>query len=383
MNIKRIVFSYIEREILGKSSKKEVIIIYGPRQVGKTTLSKQILKKYPEKSEYFNCDFLDTRELFSEKNIHELGAVLKNLELLVLDEAQRIENIGLILKIIVDNYPHVQVIATGSSSFDLSNKIQEPLTGRKKVFYLFPFAYEELYKNSSILEKQRMMSWHMRFGSYPETVLRSENDASEKLKELTGSYLFKDVFTFQQLKKPELLMKLLQLLAFQIGSEVSFHELAQQLGVDQNVIQRYIHLLEEAFVIFRLSAFKRNLRNEISKSRKIYFWDLGIRNTLIQNINSLDMRDDVGALFENFCILERMKHLHNNQISVNSYFWRTYTQKEIDYIEESGGKISAFEFKWKSKGKTKIPKEFLDTYNNSSFSVLDKKNIFSFIMKKE
>ena len=178
-------------------------------------------------------------------------------------------------------------------------------------------------------------------------------------------------------------MKLLQLLAFQIGSEVSFHELAQQLGVDQNVIQRYIHLLEEAFVIFRLSAFKRNLRNEISKSRKIYFWDLGIRNTLIQNINSLDMRDDVGALFENFCILERMKHLHNNQISVNSYFWRTYTQKEIDYIEESGGKISAFEFKWKSKGKTKIPKEFLDTYNNSSFSVLDKKNIFSFIMKKE
>ncbi|MDP2691391.1 MAG: ATP-binding protein [bacterium] len=380
MIIPRVILSAIEKQLFIGTDKKPVVVIYGPRQVGKTTLAQLILKKYPEQKAYFNCDFLDVQEVFSYANSHRLGGVVKDLKLIVLDEAQRIENIGLVLKILVDQHPHVQVIATGSSSFDLSNKIKEPLTGRKSEFHLFPMSFEELYSKSNLLEQTRAIDTLLRFGSYPAVVGLGEEEAQKRLKEITGSYLFKDIFTFQDLKKPELLTKLLRLLAFQIGSEVSFHELAQQLGVDQTVIQRYVHLLEEAFVIFRLGAFKRNLRGEICKSRKIFFWDLGIRNTLIQNFNPLELRNDLGPLWENFCILERLKYLQNHQLSANYYFWRTYTQKEIDYIEESGGQLSAYEMKWNIGKKTKKPKAFLSAYKNSAFTVINRKNVASFIM---
>jgi len=337
MIIQRDIRKIIDQNLFTGGNKQPAIIIYGARQVGKTTLVKQLIDTYPENAEYYNCDYLDVQQLFAYENIGQISEKLQAIKLLVLDEAQRIKNIGLVLKILVDEFPNLQIIATGSLSFDLSNQINEPLTGRKKVFKLYPFSFSEIAADKNSIEQQRLMSSKLRYGMYPGLLGLSEQDAELLLKELCGSYLFKDIFTFQQIKKPEALERLLRLLAFQIGHGVSFNELAKNVGVDQTIIQRYIHLLEESFIIFRLGAFKRNLRNEISKSRKIYFWDLGIRNALIQNHNLLELRNDVGVLWENFCISERLKSLHNNQQLKNVFFWRTYQQKEIDYIEESEG----------------------------------------------
>jgi hypothetical protein len=381
--------------------KKKAIVIYGPRQVGKTTLVKDILNKHPEKAQYFNCDYFEVQEQFAYERASQLGNIVRNLNLLVLDEAHRIKNIGLVIKILVDEFPHLQVIATGSSSFDLSNDIQEPLTGRKHEFHLYPFALSELVHDpKDTVSVQEYLHHSLRFGSYPVAALSNESEARVSLQELTSSYLFKDIFLFQQIKKSDLLDNLLRLLAFQVGSEVSYQELATSLKVDQTVVQRYVSLLEQAFVIFRLEAFSRNLRKEITKSRKIYFWDLGVRNSLIRNHNILSMRDDVGALWENYCIVERMKQLEYAQQGVNRYFWRTYDQKEIDYIEEEGGTLQAYEFKWKKDipivtsfakqkwstvgnaatgvrkehrvryNQIKPPHDFTETYPNSSFRVL-------------
>ncbi|MBF0273967.1 MAG: ATP-binding protein [Nitrospinae bacterium] len=376
MKIFRAIIPSIKKSLF-KEGKKKVCIIYGPRQAGKTTLVKYLLKEYPEKAEYFNCDYLDVRETFSSENINRLAHITKGLKLLVLDEAQRIENIGVTLKILVDEHPHVQIIATGSSSFDLSNKIKEPLTGRKIEFYLFPFSFNELFANKNSLEQIRCIEHFLRFGSYPEISQLNEMEAKQSLQELTGSYLFKDIFTFQQLRKPEMLIKLLRLLAFQVGSQVSFHELATQLGVDQSIVQKYIHLLEEALIIFRLGAFKRNLRSEISKSRKIYFWDLGIRNAIIENFNSLELRNDVGVLWENFCVAERIKYLRNNQLYANTYFWRTYSQKEIDYLEEKEGKLLAMEFKWNDRKKSRTLKDFFTAYPETHLTTITPNNVSS------
>lgn len=362
-----------------KNAKRPALIIYGPRQVGKTTLIQEINQSYGAEAAYFNCDFPDVREQFSYDNVQHLKTLLKGIKILSLDEAQRIQNIGLVLKILVDNYPDVQVLATGSSSFELSNQINEPLTGRKVVFHLYPFSFLELYGTENLLEQQRHLPFLLRFGSYPDVVLGSEQEAPARLHELTDSYLFKDIFNFQQLRKSEILVRLLRLLAFQIGSEVSFQELASQLGIDQTVVQKYIHLLEEAFVIFRLGAFKKNLRTEVSKSRKIYFWDLGIRNALINNFNTLTLRDDVGALWENFCISERLKKLHNQKKYPNTYFWRTYQQKEIDYIEEADGVLDAYEFKWSSNKKSKLPAEFIEKYQPRITKIISPDNFVEWL----
>jgi predicted AAA+ superfamily ATPase len=285
------------------------------------------------------------------------------------------------LKIIIDNLPDLQIIATGSSSFDLSNKINEPLTGRKIVYQLFPFSFEELHINNNFIEQQRAIHKHLIFGSYPQVATATENEYQDILKEITSSYLFKDIFTFQQLRKPELLTKLLRLLAFQIGSQVSYTELAKILQVDQTAVQRYLHLLEEAFVIFRLTSFKQNLRNEIGKSNKFYFWDLGIRNAIIQNFNSIDFRDDSGHLWENFLIAERLKFLANNNISLNYYFWRTYEQKEIDLIEEKSGKLSAYEMKWSNSKKSKHQKMFIEAYPDAVLKNISQDNFIDFLTK--
>ncbi len=380
MTIIRELQKNVEKQLKDEKNNR-IVIIYGPRQVGKTTLVKTILQKYPNKSEYFNCDYLDVQEKFSYKNAHNLKKLVGNLKLLVLDEAQRIKNIGMTLKILSDEFPKLKIIATGSSSFDLSNKINEPLTGRKVEFRLFPFSFREITKCKNEIEKNREIERVLRFGSYPVAILNDDTKAEFLLKELAGSYLFKDIHLFQYLRKPELLGRLLRLLAFQIGREVSFNELSKKLGIDQKIVQKYIYLLEQAFVVFRLPAFSRNLRKEISKSRKIYFYDLGIRNTIIQNHNPIDLRDDVGALWENFCIVERLKYLEYSEKTTNQYFWRTTTQKEIDYIEEDQGKLKAFEFKWNESKKTKIPKEFLETYKNSEFKVINRENFEEFIGK--
>jgi predicted AAA+ superfamily ATPase len=384
MLIERTIEASLKDRIARTSAARKIIIIYGARQVGKTTLVRKLLDESPGRSEYFNCDYLQVQSMFSWENAESLSQVVKNLDLLVLDEAQRIRDIGMVLKILHDEFPRLQVIATGSSSFELANKVNEPLTGRKIIYHLFPFSYEEVTRHSGIMEKRNILSNVMRFGLYPAVFLGDEKQARESLAEITGSYLFRDIFTLQQLKKPELLLDLLKLLAFQISSEVSYTELAGKLKVDQTVIQRYIQLLEESFILFRLPALHKNLRNEIGKTRKIYFWDLGIRNAIISQFNPSDSRNDHGALWENFCIAERMKWLASHSSGeTRSWFWRTYSQKEIDYIEETGTDYKAFEFKWSNPGKVKTPTEFLKAYAGSEFSVVHRENIDSFIGSAE
>lgn len=377
MIIPRILGDELQQRIEQSKGANKILILYGARQVGKTTLVRQLLQSLPGRSAYYNCDYHDVQSLFSWENAGNLINVVRNLDIVVLDEAQRIINIGLVLKILHDEFPHLQVIATGSSSFDLANRISEPLTGRKMIYTLFPLTFGELNRKANFIESKRNLIRVLRFGLYPSVILSDDKLAHENLNEITSCYLFKDILEFQNLKKPEILLGLLKLLAFQVSAEVSYTELAGKLQVDQTVIQRYIQLLEDSFVIFRLPALKKNLRNEIGKSRKIYFWDIGIRNAIIQRLNPLDTRDDTGALWENFCIAERLKFLSYSQHHVNSYFWRTYSQKEIDYIEETGGNYKAFEFKWKEGKESRIPKEYSLGYPGSVVETITPENYLS------
>lgn len=372
----------IKNQIEKKLFKKKIIIVYGARQVGKTTLVKDLLKKHPKQSVYLNCDELDIRNALTDKTSTEIKSFLGNNRLVVFDEAQRVRNIGLTLKLIVDNFPEIQVIATGSSSFELSNKIIEPLTGRKFEFHLHPFSYNELRNYySSGLELKRHLERRIIYGMYPEVVLHSGEGEEEKeaIKNLTRSYLYKDILAFQNIKNPEVLEKLLQALALQLGNEVSYNELGQIVGVDKNTISHYIQILEKAFIIHRLAPFSRNIRNELKKLRKIYFWDTGVRNALINNFNSLDLRQDTGALWENFLINERIKNNQNSKKNSTRYFWRTHNQQELDYIEEYEGKIHAFEFKWK-KQKFSTPSSFVNNYRNSTVELIHNKNFEKFLI---
>jgi predicted AAA+ superfamily ATPase len=357
----------IESDLLDRlnsnNDQRKIIIIYGARQVGKTTLIKQVLKSIDKRTAYFNCDYLDVQSAFAWENAGNLSGLVSNLDILVLDEAQRIRNIGLVLKILHDDFPNLRVIASGSSSFDLSNQVNEPLTGRKFTYALFPLSFTETHPDGNMIDDKRNLSRILRFGLYPSVILHDDQKALENLQEITSSYLFKDILEFQYLRKPEVLVSLLKMLAFQVGSEVSYTELSVKLRTDQTVIQRYIQLLEDNFVIFRLPALKRNLRSEITKSRKIYFWDIGIRNAIIGQFQSIDTRNDLGALWENFCISERFKYLLYNRFpSGNLYFWRTYAQKEIDLIEECQDGFKAFEFKWNSNKISKLPSDFSNNY---------------------
>ena len=369
----------IQPQIEKKLFKGKIVIIYGARQVGKTTLVKQILDKYSDKKLYLNCELLSVQQGLSQPEAEKLKSYLGDHKLVVLDEAQKIENVGLILKILIDTYPEIQIIATGSSSFDLANKTSEPLTGRADTFILYPFSIAEISRKYNRFEVEAKLEGLTRFGSYPEIFFLPEKEAKNRLNEITANYLYKDVLLFGGLKKSNVIVNLLQLLALQLGNEVSYQELGRQLGISRLTVQKYLDILEQCFVVFTLRAFSRNLRKEISKSVKVYFYDLGIRNSLIQNFNQLELRNDVGALWENFCVLERIKRNSNNRIFANYYFWRTYDQKEIDYIEERNGKLSAFEFKWK-KDKQKPPREFLETYPNSEFKTVNKDNYWDFVM---
>ena len=369
MHILRDIQDQIQKNLF----KGKVIIIYGARRVGKTTLVKQILKAYP-KGKYINCELLQNKTALETTNSENLKDIIGNHKLVVLDEAQSIRNIGLVLKIIVDTFPVTQIIATGSSSFDLASEISEPLTGRMRKYTLYPFSYNEIARMYSLADLKAQIEGYLRFGLYPEVYDKNEEDSIEELNELASNYLYKDVLQYQNIKKPNLIIDLLRALALQLGSEVSLHELAILLKQNSHTVLRYIELLEKSFVIFRLRAFSRNLRNEISKTQKIYFFDLGIRNSLIQNFNPVALRNDTGGLWENFCILERMKYLENNRKFVNNYFWRTYNQQEIDYIEEYGGMLHAFEFKYATNKKVTIPKAFSSSYPEHSFTLITPDN---------
>ncbi|RKY33725.1 MAG: ATPase [Candidatus Omnitrophota bacterium] len=373
MLIKRTIQKYIESCLF----KEKIIVIYGARQVGKTTLAKEIEKKYKEKSLYLNCDEPDVREALYNRTSTELKSFLGNKQFIIVDEAQRVRNIGLTLKLIVDNFPKIQIVATGSSSFELSNEISEPLTGRKYEFFLYPFSLEELAQVYSKIEIKRLLKDRMIFGLYPE-IVKNRPRAWMNLKSIAKSYLYKDVIRFQEIKDSEILKKLLQALALQIGNEVSYNELANVVGIDKKTVAKYIQILEKAFIIFRLNPFSRNLRTELRKLRKIYFYDNGVRNAIINNSNQLDLRQDVGALWENFMITERIKYNSNHQNDLNSYFWRTQHKQEIDYIEDIGGKLFGYEIKWSSK-KREEPKLWKKTYNNAEFKIINKENYLDFV----
>ena len=353
------------------------MILYGARQVGKTTLVREIQKKYESNSIYLNCDEPDIRYALESKTSTEIKSFFGNNKLVILDEAQRIMNIGLTLKLVADNFPDIQVIATGSSSFELSNKIAESLTGRKYEFFLYPFSLEELKPIYSELEMDRLLEEKMIFGMYPEIILGGD-EKQKKLKSLARSYAYKDILQFQNIKNPDVLEKLLQALALQIGNEVSYNELAAMVGVTKNTVENYVRILEQAFIIFRLTPFSRNLRNELKKLRKIFFYDTGIRNALINNFNPLNLRSDVGALWENFLIAERMKLLNNHEIEAKGYFWRTQQGQELDYLEDSGEKIQAVELKYK-KDKFKTPKSFSDAYPDAEVKLINKSNYKDFV----
>jgi predicted AAA+ superfamily ATPase len=370
----------LQKDIERWMFRNKVLIIYGARQVGKTTLVREVLKQFPSESIYLNCEIFSVQQSLQSTDTERLKEVIGNVRLVVMDEAQRIENIGMILKILHDTIPELQIIATGSSSFDLSNKINEPLTGRAIEFVLYPFSHQEMQQVYPPHELTERWRYFIRFGLYPEIIDKPESEATLLLDNLTGKYLFKDIFEFEQIKKPQFLVKLLQMLALQVGSEVSLNELSVSLQINRSTVERYLDILEKAFVIFRLYSFSRNLRSELTRKIKVYFYDIGIRNSLINNFNTIDIRTDGGGLWENFFILERLKYLHASGKNPNRYFWRTHQGKEIDYIEESGGKLYSFECKLNPSAKAVMPKEFATTYPNSEFQLITPGNYWRFLM---
>jgi len=349
----------------------------GPRQVGKTTLLQNEFRN--EKTLWLNGDEVDVRTQLSNTTSTALKSLIGDAKRVIIDEAQRIENIGLTLKLLHDQIPNVKVIATGSSSFDLANSINEPLTGRKWEFKLYPISVEEMIQHHGLLEEQRLLHHRLVYGFYPD-VINSPGSEKDILMQLSDSYLYKDILTWEDVKKPQKLEKLVQALAFQVGQEVSYHEVAQMTGLNNETVLRYVELLEKAFVVFRLPSLSRNLRNEIKKGRKIYFYDLGIRNAVIRQLNPVLLRNDIGALWENFLIVERMKHLsyHPEKYS-NQYFWRTHAQQEVDYIEDYNGVLHAYEFKWNAKKNSRLSKSFDNAYPNSEFLNVSQENYLEFI----
>ncbi len=356
----------------------KAIILLGPRQAGKTTLIRSIVEESNKKFLWLNGDETDVRTILSKPTSTKLKNIIGKNNIVVIDEAQRIENIGLCIKLITDNIPKVKVIATGSSSFELSNRINEPLTGRKWEFFLLPFSFAEMANEHGSQNEKRLLEQRMIYGYYPE-VVNNMGDEKIRLNQLADSYLYKDILTWEKIQKPDRLEKLVQALALQVGSEVSFHELGQTTGLDNETVEKYVTLLEKAFVIYRVSSLSRNLRNELKKSRKIYFYDNGLRNAVINQFNPLELRKDKGAMWENFLFTERKKYLHNEGWIANSYFWRTHSQQEIDYVEERNGKLYAYEFKWKAKGAKNIPQNFLRAYPGTQADIVTNENFEKFV----
>jgi uncharacterized protein len=372
----------IER-ILKSSLKKQwnsgkILIVLGPRQVGKTTLLEELCRSEGTFL-FLNGDDFVTKQILENIGELQLRQLIGNHKTVFIDEAQRFHNIGLLLKIIYDRIKNVRVLVSGSSALELSTSINEPLTGRKWEYQMYPISWAELSSHAGILGAKQQFELRLIYGMYPDVINNLGNE-EEVLKQLASSYLYKDLLNFNGIRKPEILSKLLIALALQVGSEVSYNELANLLRIDRGTVEQYIGLLEQAFVIFRLNPFSRNIRNEISSSRKIYFFDNGIRNALIGNFNTLSMRNDTGALWENFLVSERIKANHYRERSARNYFWRTHSQQEIDYIEEYGGHLYAYEFKWSPKAKVKFPTKFIETYLPYEKKVISQDNFDEFLM---
>ncbi len=369
-----------EKGILKWLNRRKVIVITGARQVGKTTMLK---KMFPNNGNtlWLNADETSIRERFDKKDLHVLEQIIGDYQTIILDEVQRIKDPGILLKLLADNYPDRQFIATGSSALEISDQVFEPLTGRQILIHLYPFTLAELYPHKSDFEIEKELDFHLIFGSYPE-ICNNRIDAEVLLKNLSNQYLYKDVLSWKDIRKPELLDKLLRLLAFQIGSEVSVHELSKQLQVKSETVENYIDLLEKSYVVFRLKSYSNNSRKEISKMSKIYFWDNGIRNAIINQFNPLSLRNDAGALWENFIIAERMKmnaFLGNN---TRTFFWRNYNQSEVDYLEVDNDTIHAFEMKWNTIKKNAVSKAFTNLYPLAKTDTITPRHFTEFVKIK-
>lgn len=366
----------ITKNISKRLDKGKAIIVVGPRQVGKTTLLQNILKA--KEHLFLNGDDPVTRTLLTKPNTEQIRTIIGNYKYVFIDEAQRIEDIGITMKIITDYFKDVQLLVSGSSSFDLSNKINEPLTGRKWEYQLYPISWEEFENHHGYLHAIKHLENRLLYGFYPD-VLNNVGEEVSILQNLVNSYLYKDILSFGSIQKPEVLEKLVQALALQLGSEVNYNELSQIVNVDKNTISKYIDILQKGYVIFKLGSFSRNVRNEIKTNKKIYFYDNGIRNMVIGNFNPLPLRTDKGALWENFLISERIKQIQYKQSLAKVYFWRTKQQQEVDFVEEVQGKIMGYEFKWNKKGKNKLPKTFTQTYDATS-NIIDQQNFRDFVI---
>jgi predicted AAA+ superfamily ATPase len=358
--------------------KGKAIILYGSRQVGKTTITQQLASEFEGEHLFLDCDEPDERAMLENVTSTQLKNLIGNKKILFIDEAQRVKNIGVTLKLLVDKIKEVQVVATGSSVLDMASEMNEPLTGRKYEYNVHPFTVEELSNASSWLNEARNLEQRLVFGFYPD-ITNNAVEAERLLRSLANSYLYKDLLSFEEIRKPDLLHKLLQALAFQVGSEVSYNELARTLSVDKATITKYIDLLEKVFIIFKVSPYSRNLRSEITTTRKIYFWDNGVRNAVISNFTNINNRTDVGALWENFMISERIKQCNNHMKYARHYFWRTKIQQEIDLIEEENLELSIFEFKWNPKAKAHIPTTFTNTYAVKDKAIVSSQNYQDFI----
>ncbi|MBQ7211632.1 MAG: ATP-binding protein [Muribaculaceae bacterium] len=368
----------LEQEITLRLGGKKAIVVLGARQVGKTTLLKSLFSGDRHGVFWLNGDDADTQELMRSVSADRFRALLGNAKTLVVDEAQRIPDIGLKLKILIDQIPSIQIVATGSSSFALANKINEPLTGRKWEYRLHPLSFAELAASKNALYEKRLLPHRLVYGSYPE-VVTSSGDEQAIITGLANDYLYKDILTLEGIHKADKLVNLVKALAYQIGSEVSYNELSRLIGLDVKTIEKYITILEQAFIVFRLRSFSRNMRNELKHSRKIYFYDNGIRNAVIRNFSPAELRGDVGSLFENYFIAEMQKKRDNNGDYSQSWFWRTTAQQEIDYIEERDGKLSLFEIKWNQNRKASVPLSFSNNYDNYVYNVVNRENYYEFL----
>ena len=375
----------IERKLkellVSKLYKGKAIIMTGPRQVGKTTLLRMLMKETNKKTLYWNCDETDLRQKLTETTSTKLLNEIGEAELILIDEAQRINNIGITLKLITDNAPEKQLIVTGSSALELSNSLNEPLTGRKYEYNMFPFSAEELKNNNGHLEETRLLEHRLIYGTYPD-VVNSPGEEKAILGNLVNSYLYKDIVAVQDVRTPEIIEQMLQALALQAGSEVSFNELGQLLGLNSQTVQRYMDLLEKSYIIFHLRSFSRNIRNELKKSRKVFFYDNGIRNALLGDYKPLKLRTDRGALWENFLVSERIKHNSYNSFYGKSYFWRTQQQQEIDYLEDVDGVLHTYEFKWSTTKQPRLNESFARNYPDNTYHVINTDNYMDFVTGK-
>lgn len=362
--------------------KGKAIILTGARQVGKTTLLKQLVKEIGLPSVFLNCDEVEVRNSLENASVERLKSIIGNNKIIFIDEAQRVDSIGITLKIIVDNFTDVQLLVTGSSTLELATGIKEPLTGRKFEYNLFPFSLSELVKHNNLITEEQALEKRLIYGSYPDA-LNYPGEEKELLLNLTNSYLFKDILSLTNIRKPLQLEKLVQALALQIGNEVSYQELGQIIDADKQTVEKYIDLLEQCFVIFKLTAYSKNLRNEIKKSKKIYFYDNGIRNAVIQNFSALALRQDNGALFENYIIAEHLKKNNNERKFAKYYFWRSFQQQEIDLIEEVDGSLNAIEIKWSEHKKVKFPTTFTGAYPVNKTIVINRKNYSNILLSNE